>query len=142
MSSKKHQWTEEEDQALCEIVDTLDVIRDQYKYQKDFWAAVAHGLAYKEQIVVSADACRHRWQGLQPKDKWEVVVEMAENYERELLEDLEHNLSLVVAVADNHLAHIRTEIEAIGGRVDWLARELGWGQQDAPNDDYAGDHEK
>jgi len=130
MSSQRHQWTEEEDQTLCEVVDTLGEMKDQFKYQKEFWSSVAATMAYKSSLIISGDACRHRWQGLQPKDKWDEVAEMAETYERELLEDLEHNLKLTVDIADTHLANIRSKLEALGVQVDWLAKELGWGQED------------
>jgi len=132
MSNQRHQWTEEEDQTLCEVVDTLQGMEDQFKYQKEFWSSVAATMAYKSSLIISGDACRHRWQGLQPKDKWEEVSEMAEAYERELLEDLEHNLKLVVDIADTHLKDIRMKLEALGVQVGWLAHELGWEQKDDP----------
>jgi hypothetical protein len=158
--SNRHQWTDEEDQALCEIVDALNKIRDQYRYQKDFWAAVSGAMAHKSSLIVSGNACRHRWQGLQPKDKWEEVAEMAEVYERELLDDLYDEIrtnrelaeTLCVEVgqlkdsAKQLWTHLRgksvelfSKLDWLGDQVDWLVKEFGWGQKDATEDDYTGD---
>jgi hypothetical protein len=125
-NKQRHKWTEQEDESLLEVIESLRSVQDQYPHKKDFWNGVAGGMAHLCGLVVSGNSCRHRWRKIKPVDKWEEVTEIVDAHELMLSGDIEHDLKLLAQLINNHLIDLRLELEAVRVKVDWLAKELGY----------------
>lgn len=117
----RNYWTTEQEERLLAVVDML---RDKLPKRVRFWSAVAGALA--PDILVTADACRCRWERVAKaraqqaaeaertgdEDAWRATIEKVEEYE-------EDNFDRILA----SLAGIRDDIGDLRGRLAGIEAE-------------------
>jgi hypothetical protein len=117
----RNYWTPEQEEKLLA---TVDILREKLPKRVRFWSAVAGALA--PDILVTADACRCRWERVAKnraeqaaeaerptdEDAWRETIAKMEEYE-------EDNWDRVLS----YLAGIRDDINDLRGRLGGIEAE-------------------
>lgn len=100
----RNYWTPEQEEKLLA---TVDMLRDKLPKRVRFWSAVAGALA--PDILVTADACRCRWERVakaraeqaadaerpSEEDGWRTTIAKMEEYEEDNLDRILHCLTVI-----------------------------------------------